>query len=243
MAETSLDHDQTRSEQERGRRLEAEALERLRNLAARWSRPALLFSGSGRSVAVLRLAESAFRGQPWPFTLLHLESAHAPAELIAFRARRAAELGAPVVVESSAAWAQGVETLVQALIEHGFDACVDPDLERMTDPRRRFGEHPFAFPIAAWTELDVWRYIAREGLAVPSLYLAHRRAVVHRGDALVPVAAATPPRAGERIEEMSVRFVTVGDMRVAQPVASSADTVEAILAGVDARQAHLPRLA
>jgi len=65
---------------------------------------------------------------------------------------------------------------------------------------------------------------------VPSLYLAHRRRVVRRGTALVPVTALTPPREGETVEHISVRFRTVGDISCTAPVASDAATIEAIIA-------------
>ena len=85
------------------------------------------------------------------------------------------------------------------------------------------------FPISNWTELDVWQYIAQEGLVLPSIYFAHRRAVVRRNGSLVPVTKLTPPRAGETVEELSVRFRTVGDITCTAPVASTAATAEAIV--------------
>ena len=86
------------------------------------------------------------------------------------------------------------------------------------------------FPISNWTELDVWQYIARERLEVPSIYYAHRRPVVRRNGLLVPVTELTPPRDGEAVEEASVRFRTVGDISCTCPVESDAATVEAIIA-------------
>ena len=86
------------------------------------------------------------------------------------------------------------------------------------------------FPISNWTKLDVWQYIARERLAVPSIYYAHRRAVVRRRGLLVPVTPLTPPRAGEPVETVSVRFRTVGDISCTCPVESEAATVEAVIA-------------
>jgi sulfate adenylyltransferase subunit 2 len=68
----------------------------------------------------------------------------------------------------------------------------------------------------------VWQYIAREELAVPSIYFAHRRPIVRRGAALVPVTELTPVRSGETIEELEVRFRTVGDITCTCPVASTA---------------------
>jgi sulfate adenylyltransferase subunit 2 len=85
------------------------------------------------------------------------------------------------------------------------------------------------FPISNWTELDVWQYIAREKLEVPSIYYAHRRPVVRRRGLIVPVTPLTPPRPGELVEEMSVRFRTVGDISCTCPVESDAATIDKIL--------------
>jgi sulfate adenylyltransferase subunit 2 len=87
-----------------------------------------------------------------------------------------------------------------------------------------------AFPISNWTELDVWQYIARERLALPSIYFAHQRAVIERNGLLVPVTSLTPPRAGETVEERSVRFRTVGDITCTCPVASLAASADEIIA-------------
>jgi len=92
------------------------------------------------------------------------------------------------------------------------------------------GEHVRAFPISNWTELDIWQYIARERLAVPSIYYAHDREVVERRGLLVPVTALTPAREGEQVVTRRVRFRTVGDVTCTCPVASEADTVDKIIA-------------
>jgi sulfate adenylyltransferase subunit 2 len=105
-----------------------------------------------------------------------------------------------------------------------------PELWNLYNARVHQGEHVRVFPISNWTELDVWQYIARERLDVPSLYLAHTRAVVRRGSALHPVTPLTPPRDGETVEHLSVRFRTVGDITCTAPVASTAATIEAIIA-------------
>jgi len=104
-----------------------------------------------------------------------------------------------------------------------------PELWDLYNPRVHPGEHVRVFPISNWTELDVWQYIARERLAVPSLYYAHRRPVVRRAGLLVPVTELTPPRAGEAVQEVSVRFRTVGDVSCTCPVASRAATPEEII--------------
>ena len=91
------------------------------------------------------------------------------------------------------------------------------------------GEHLRVFPISNWTEIDVWQYIARESLPLPSLYFSHPREVVRRRGLLVPVTAITPPRAGETVEEARVRFRTVGDISCTCPVESRASDVEHII--------------
>ena len=76
----------------------------------------------------------------------------------------------------------------------------------------------------------MWQYIAREELELPTIYFAHTRPVVRRNGALVPVTALTPPRSGEAVEDISVRFRTVGDITCTAPVESTADTLEKIIA-------------
>ena len=105
-----------------------------------------------------------------------------------------------------------------------------PELWTLYNARVRKGEHVRVFPISNWTELDVWQYIARERLEVPSIYFAHVRPVVRRGTALVPVTELTPARGSETVEHVSVRFRTVGDITCTAPVASDAASVEAIIA-------------
>ena len=104
-----------------------------------------------------------------------------------------------------------------------------PELWSLYNARVNPGEHVRVFPISNWTELDVWQYIGRERLEVPSIYFAHRRLVVRRRGLLVPVTPLTPARAGERIEEISVRFRTVGDISCTCPVESDAIDVQEIV--------------
>ena len=104
-----------------------------------------------------------------------------------------------------------------------------PELWDLYNARSFRGENIRAFPISNWTELDVWQYIEREGLELPSIYFAHTRPVVRRGGAVVPVTELTPPRAGEAVIELSVRFRTVGDITCTAPVESTASTVEQII--------------
>ena len=257
--------------------LEAEAIHILREVAGQCRNPVLLFSGGKDSLVLLRLAEKAFRPGPFPFPLLHIDTGHNFPEVIAFRDRRAAELGERLIVRSvEDSMAQGrvllksttesrnphqSVTLLDAIAEFGFDACIGgarrdeekarakervfsfrdsfgqwdpknqrPELWNLYNARVHAGENVRVFPISNWTELDVWQYIGRERLALPSLYLAHVRPVVRRGGALVPVTAITPARPGEVVEEITVRFRTVGDITCTAPVASNADSIAAIVA-------------
>ena len=105
-----------------------------------------------------------------------------------------------------------------------------PELWDLYNARVHQGENIRVFPISNWTELDVWQYIEREKLALPSIYFAHTRPVVRKGNLLQPVTELTPAREGDVIEELRVRFRTVGDITCTAPVESDADTVAAIIA-------------
>jgi sulfate adenylyltransferase subunit 2 len=105
-----------------------------------------------------------------------------------------------------------------------------PELWTLFNTRIRPGEHMRAFPISNWTELDVWLYIARENIALPSLYFAHEREVVRRRGLLVPLTDVTPTQPGETVETVEVRFRTVGDMTCTCPVESPARNAAEIVA-------------
>jgi sulfate adenylyltransferase subunit 2 len=104
-----------------------------------------------------------------------------------------------------------------------------PELWSLYNARVNPGQHVRVFPISNWTELDVWQYIAREKLEVPSIYYAHRRPVVRRRGLIVPGTSITPARANEVVEEISVRFRTVGDISCTCPVESTAFSIQEIL--------------
>jgi sulfate adenylyltransferase subunit 2 len=257
--------------------LEAQAIFIMREVAAECAKPVLLFSGGKDSCVLLRLAEKAFRPGAFPFPMMHIDTGHNFEEVITFRDARAAELNETLIVRSvedsmkrgsvvlrketdSRNAAQAV-TLLEAIEEFGFDACIGgarrdeekarakerifsfrdefgqwnpkaqrPELWSLYNTRVHQGENMRVFPISNWTELDVWQYIARENLALPSIYYAHQRDVIRRKGLLVPVTPITPPADGETIENVTVRFRTVGDISCTCPVASDAADPYAIIA-------------
>ena len=105
-----------------------------------------------------------------------------------------------------------------------------PELWDLYNTRVHPGENIRVFPISNWTEMDVWQYIGREQLHIPPIYYAHERDIMRRNSQLVPVSHLVQPRPDERVERVSVRFRTVGDMTCTAPVASAARTVGEIIA-------------
>jgi sulfate adenylyltransferase subunit 2 len=226
---------------------------------------------------MLRIAEKAFFPARVPFPLMHVDTGHNFPEVMDYRDRRVAEIGARLIVASvEDAIEQGLVTdptgprasrnqiqtipLLHAIQQHKFDAVFGgarrdeekarakermfsfrdefgqwdprnqrPELWSLYNARVNPGEHVRVFPISNWTELDIWQYIAREKIELPSIYFAHRRPVVRRKGLLVPVTPLTPARPDEQIEEISVRFRTVGDITCTCPVESVASDLQQIL--------------
>ncbi|MGN6413383.1 sulfate adenylyltransferase subunit CysD [Flexivirga sp.] len=104
-----------------------------------------------------------------------------------------------------------------------------PELWSLYNGRLHAGEHMRVFPLSNWTELDIWHYIGRERIEIPTIYFAHRRKVIKRDSMLLSASDAVQPRDGESITERTVRFRTVGDMTLTGCVESDADTVEKII--------------
>jgi sulfate adenylyltransferase subunit 2 len=105
-----------------------------------------------------------------------------------------------------------------------------PELWSLYNARIHPGENMRVFPISNWTERDIWTYIAREQMDLPSLYYTHERDIVRRGDLLMPVTDLTPAKEGDEVERVSVRFRTVGDITCTAPVASVARNPAEIIA-------------
>jgi sulfate adenylyltransferase subunit 2 len=266
------------------RTLESEAVHVMREVAAEFERPVLLFSGGKDSIVLLRLAEKAFRPARFPFPVMHVDTGHNFPEAIEFRDRRITELGERLIVasvEDSISNGRAVEetgprasrnglqtvTLLDAIADHGFDAAFGgarrdeerarakerilsfrdefgqwepqrqrPEVWSLYNGRIRKGEHARVFPISNWTELDVWQYIAEEGLEVPSIYFAHDREVFTRDGMLYAVSPFVELVDGERAFSASVRYRTVGDMSCTGAVESRAATLEDVVAEIAATQ-------
>ena len=109
-----------------------------------------------------------------------------------------------------------------------------PELWNILNGKHFEGEHFRAFPISNWTEMDVWNYIQRENISIPSLYFAHQRDVVFRSDSWIPVSEYLKLEEGEEIQNKKIRFRTLGDITITGGIESEADTLEKIVKEVSA---------
>ncbi|MFJ2028784.1 sulfate adenylyltransferase subunit CysD [Streptosporangium sp. NPDC087985] len=257
--------------------LEAEAVHIMREVAAEFERPCLLFSGGKDSIVMLRIAEKAFWPAPIPFPLMHVDTGHNFPEVIEFRDRRAGELGARLVVASvqdsidagrvteetgrrASRNRLQTTTLLDAIEDNEYDAVFGgarrdeekarakervfsfrdefgqwdpksqrPELWNLYNARIRKGEHIRVFPLSNWTELDIWDYIRREGIEIPSIYYAHTRTVFERDGMLLADSEFIVRDEDEPLFEAVVRYRTVGDVTCTGAVQSAAATVEEII--------------
>jgi sulfate adenylyltransferase subunit 2 len=262
--------------------LEAESIHLMREVAAEFERPVLLFSGGKDSIVMLALAERAFWPAKIPFPVMHVDTGHNFPEVIEFRDRRAGQTGVRLVVasvqesidagrvaEETGRWASRnrlqTVTLLDAISDHRFDAVFGgarrdeekarakervfsfrdefgqwdpknqrPELWSIYNTRIRMGEHIRVFPLSNWTELDVWQYIARENLEIPSIYLAHPRDVFERDGMLLADNPYIPRGEDEPVFEATVRYRTVGDMSCTGAVESAAATIEEVITEIAA---------
>jgi sulfate adenylyltransferase subunit 2 len=262
--------------------LEAESIHVMREVAAEFERPVLLFSGGKDSITMLALAERAFWPARIPFPIMHVDTGHNFDQVLEFRDRRAAELGVRLivasvqesidagrVVEETGRWASRnrlqTTTLLDAIADNRFDSVFGgarrdeekarakervfsfrdefgqwdpknqrPELWSLYNARIRRGEHIRVFPLSNWTELDIWHYIARERLEIPSIYFAHRRSVFERDGILLADHRFANRAHNETPFETMVRYRTVGDISCTGAVESSATTLDEVIAEVAA---------
>jgi sulfate adenylyltransferase subunit 2 len=261
--------------------LEAESIFIMREVAAEFERPVLLFSGGKDSIVMLRLAEKAFRPARFPFPIMHVDTGHNFPEVLEFRDRRVKELGERLIVASvQESIDKGrvreepgnpsrnrlqTTTLLDAIEEYQFDAVFGgarrdeekarakervfslrdefgqwepksqrPELWNLYNGRIRKGQHMRVFPISNWTELDVWQYIEREKIEVPSIYFSHERDVFRRDGMWLATSEHLPPKPDEPVQHMVVRYRTVGDMTCTGAVDSKAGNLADIILEVAA---------
>lgn len=105
-----------------------------------------------------------------------------------------------------------------------------PELWNILNGKHFEGERFRAFPISNWTEMDVWNYIMRENIQIPSLYFAHQRDVVWRSNSGIPVSEFLKLEDGEKVESKRIRFRTLGDITITGGMESDADSLEKIAA-------------
>jgi len=262
--------------------LEAESIHVIREVAAEFERPVLLFSGGKDSVVMLALAEKAFRPARIPFPVMHVDTGHNFGEVIEFRDKRVAELGVRLIVasvqdsidagrvsEETGRWASRNRlqtiTLLDAIEDNQFDALFGgarrdeekarakervfsfrddfgqwdpknqrPELWNLYNTRIHRGEHIRVFPLSNWTELDIWQYIEREELELPSVYFAHTRQVFERDGILLADSPYVTRGEDEQRFETVVRYRTVGDMTCTGAVESTALDVATVISEVSA---------
>ena len=258
--------------------LENEAIHIIRETVAQFEKPVLLFSGGKDSITLVRLAQKAFYPATIPFPLMHIDTGHNFPETIEFRDRLVQELGLELIVrtvqdnidsgrvmEEKGKYASRnilqTETLLDAIEEFGFDACIGgarrdeekarakervfsvrddfgqwdeknqrPEVFDMLNGNIDHGQNVRVFPISNWTELDVWSYIEKEDIEIPSIYFAHKRPVFER-DGLIWSAFDdyVYREDDEQVYEKIVRFRTVGDMSCTAAVESNAFTISDVV--------------
>ncbi len=262
--------------------LEDESIFIVREVAAEFERPVMLFSGGKDSIVMLRLAEKAFAPARIPFPVMHVDTGHNFSEVIEFRDRRVEELGIKLVVASvqdaidkgrvieekgPRASRNRLQTipLLDGIVDNQFDAVFGggrrdeekarakervysfrdefgqwdpknqrPELWSLYNGRHRKGEHIRVFPISNWTELDIWQYIQREEIEIPSIYYAHKREVFQRDGMWLAVSEFITLLPDETPLEMTVRYRTVGDASCTGAVESPAATIEQVILEVAA---------
>lgn len=262
--------------------LESEAIYVLREVAAQFQNPVILFSGGKDSIVVTQLAKKAFYPSKIPFALMHVDTGHNFPETIQFRDDLIKELGARLIVgsvqesinqgrvaeergKSATRNALQITTLLDAIEGHKVDCAIGggrrdeekarakerffshrddfgqwdpknqrPELWNIFNGKYFEGEHFRVFPISNWTEMDVWNYIRRENIAIPSLYLAHEREVVWRNNSWIPNSEYLQLETNEKIVTKKVRFRTLGDITITGGIESEADSLDKIVQEVSA---------
>ncbi|MFZ4549144.1 MAG: sulfate adenylyltransferase subunit CysD [Bacteroidales bacterium] len=262
--------------------LESESIFVIREVAAQFERPAILFSGGKDSIVMTYLARKAFWPSKIPFPLLHVDTGHNFQETIDYRDNLVQELGVKLVVGSvqeSIDTGRVVEekgysasrnllqtvTLLDTIEKYKFDACMGggrrdeekarakerffshrdefgqwdpknqrPELWNIFNGRKHIGEHFRVFPISNWTEMDVWQYILKENIPMPSIYYTHEREAFLRDGVWLANAPFMKLKPNEKLETKVVRCRTIGDVSCTGLNLSTANSLEEIIAEIAA---------
>jgi sulfate adenylyltransferase subunit 2 len=208
--------------------LESESIFIMREVAAQFEHPVILFSGGKDSILMTYLAVKAFHPARVPFPLLHIDTGHNFPETLEYR---------DMLVEKynlKLEKARAKERFFSHRDDFGqWDPKNQrPELWNLFNGKKHIGEHFRVFPISNWTELDVWQYLAMEEVDLPSLYFAHERKVFERDGILLADSEYIPRKETEEIFTETVRCRTIGDMTCTGVWRSTASNVEEIIAEV-----------
>jgi sulfate adenylyltransferase subunit 2 len=257
--------------------LESESIFILREVAAQFEKPTLLFSGGKDSIVCYHLARKAFFPASVPFPLMHVDTGHNFDELYEFRDKLINETGARLIIASvqdsidqgKVTEEKGLNasrnklqttTLLDAIELNKFDCALGgarrdeekarakerffshrddfgqwdpknqrPELWNVFNGKKNYGEHFRVFPISNWTEMDIWQYIKKENIAIPNLYLTHKRKCFVRDGVIMAKTDFIDTKPSEEIKEMQIRFRTIGDATCTGAVSSTASNIDEII--------------
>jgi len=257
--------------------LESEAIYVIRETAAQFERPALLFSGGKDSIVLTHLARKAFFPAKIPVPLVHIDTGHNFPETITYRDKMVSNMGAQLIVgsvqdsinEGRAVEEKGANasrnilqtvTLLDTIEKFKFDACLGgarrdeekarakerffshrdefgqwdpknqrPELWNLLNGKKNIAEHFRIFPLSNWTEMDIWQYLSMEKLEIPTIYFAHNRDCIVRNGVILAASDFISIRQEEKIEELHVRYRTVGDMTCTGAILSPASNIQDII--------------
>tara|TARA_B100001250_G_scaffold72508_3_gene59004 strand:- start:5561 stop:6469 length:909 start_codon:yes stop_codon:yes gene_type:complete len=262
------------------RQLESEAIYILRETAAQFQNPVLLFSGGKDSIVMAHLARKAFWPAKIPFPLMHVDTGHNFLETITYRDDFVENLNAELIIASVQeaidkghlkeesgynASRNGLQTtvLLDALEKNNFDAALGggrrdeekarakerffshrdafgqwdpknqrPELWNVFNGRKQHDEHFRVFPLSNWTEMDIWQYVKQEQIELPSLYFSHSRQCIIRDGVIMATSEFIRLKPDEKIEDMVIRFRTIGDATCTGATLSKATTLDHIISEV-----------
>tara|TARA_B100000963_G_scaffold210008_1_gene182949 strand:- start:8462 stop:9367 length:906 start_codon:yes stop_codon:yes gene_type:complete len=257
--------------------LESEAIFVIREVAANFEKPVILFSGGKDSIILTHIAQKAFYPSNIPFSLVHIDTGHNFPEVIKFRDNFVKKIGVNLIVSlvqdaidkglvkeelgiNSSRNLIQIQTLLECIDLNNIDAAIGgarrdeekarakerffsvrdsfgqwdpknqrPELWNLFNTKKNFGEHFRIFPLSNWTEMDVWNYIKKYQIEIPSLYFSHKRDCVIRDNVILAKSKYLKIKEGEKSLKLNVRYRTCGDMPITGAVESEADTLDKVI--------------